>query len=47
MDCGEWTVKLSLEGWAHAAMQRAWKEEQNSNESENKYEACVAAAILV
>lgn len=47
----EWTlevgiVELSLEGWERANRQRAWKEVQNSNERENKYEACVAATIL-
>lgn len=28
------------------ARQRAWKDAQNANERENKYEACVAATVL-
>lgn len=39
-------LSRALKTGKEPAKQKAWKEVENSNERENKYEACVAAAVL-
>lgn len=46
MDSGQDPLNWALRDGEEPARQRAWKDAQNSNERENKCEACVPATVL-